>query len=385
MGLSVAISGGIMIVAFAMVMMMLPSIVENIYSIQQVSTSISEHNDMISKTDISTRRLETEIASPYVNFTLVNQGSNALWKFDSFNLYVEYDGAGPIKRTEELTFDGKCLGGLPSVRKWCIETITNDYKDPDILNLGEGARIRTHLSQNLATTNAVITVVTDNGVVNTSGYDFFDVSTLETLTNVTSTGCGLNQVIRVNSTGYWDCADYPISRISGSTGAAGKEITYQVLTADSADCSIVGLCAAAMTTTGLESGTWKFTYTIIYQSAAAGNGIGFATDATGAVTFYRAHWMHITTGGAAATGIGDDVAATLAGQLVEGKSGATDNAVIGSKTTGVATANTNIMAVLEGIYTTSSNGDLELKISSENGGTAVRVMAGTMLELQKIA
>ncbi|HXV65941.1 MAG TPA: hypothetical protein VD731_01765 [Nitrosopumilaceae archaeon] len=277
MGLSVAISGGIMIVSFAMVMMMLPSIVENIYSIQQVSTSISEHNDIISKTDISTRRLETEIASPYVNFTLVNQGSNALWKFDSFNLYVEYDGAGPIKRTEELTFDGQCLGGLPQVRKWCIETITNDYKDPDILNLGEGARVRTHLSQNLATTNAVITVVTDNGVVNTSGYDFFDVSTLETLTNVTSTGCGLNQVIRVNSTGYWECATgiNTLKKTADQTINAGAGVFTDVTDL----------------TFPVKSGQdYAFKFYIIFQSAAAGTGFNCAVNGpAGTVDYFTTY------------------------------------------------------------------------------------------------
>ena len=71
--------------------------------------------------------------------------------------------------------------------------------------------------------------------------------------------------------------------------------------------------------------------------------------------------------------------------MAEGKSGATDNAVIGSTSTGVATANTNTLAVLEGIYSTTSSGNLDFKISSENAGTNVRVMAGTMLELYKIA
>ena len=207
MGLSVAISGGIMIVAFVMVMMMLPSIVNNIFSIQQVSSSISEDNQMISNTDISVRYLETQIGSSLVNFTLYNQGSQSLWKFDSFNLYVEYFGTGSGKRTIELMYSGQCMGGIPPIKHWCIEGITNDFKDPNILNLGEGARVRTNLSQNLANTDVVVTVVTDKGIINTSGFDFTEVTTLETLTNVTDTGCALNQVIKVNSTGFWACAN----------------------------------------------------------------------------------------------------------------------------------------------------------------------------------
>lgn len=196
-------------VAFVMVLMTLPNIMDNIFSVGDTASSVSKHNDVIDNTDISTRRLETEVGSSKVNFTLVNQGSENLWKFVDFNLFVEYN-AGSGKRTEELTYSGKCLGGIPQVRKWCIETITNDFKDPNILNLGEGARIRTNLSQDLADTDAVITVVTDNGVINTSGYDFTlddsNATTLESLTNTTNTGCAVNQIIKVNSTGFWDCA-----------------------------------------------------------------------------------------------------------------------------------------------------------------------------------
>jgi|GEM_PF-1363373 len=206
MGLSAAISGGIMMVAFVMILMMLPPILENIFSVQEAGSSRSDHNDVISNTDISTRRLETQVGSSKVNFTLVNEGSENLWKFENFDMFVEYS-VGSSKRTEELTYSGKCLDGVPQVRKWCIQTITDDFKDPNILNLGEGARIRTNLSQDLADTNVVITVVTDNGIINTSGYDFtIEEATLESLTNVTNSGCAVNQIIKVNSTGFWDCA-----------------------------------------------------------------------------------------------------------------------------------------------------------------------------------
>lgn len=175
-----------------------------------------------------------------------------------------------------------------------------------------------------------------------------------------------------------------LTRINGSSGAAGADTTWQNLTANSTDCTTTALCAAVMTTTGVGAGTWKFKYTIIYQTAATTTGIGFAINHTGTAGQYQAMWTHITTGGAAATGIGDSDTATAAGQLAEGKHEGALNALIGSTTAGVDAANTDIMAVLEGIIVVTASGDLELKIGSEVGSSAVRVMADSTLELLKI-
>lgn len=176
-----------------------------------------------------------------------------------------------------------------------------------------------------------------------------------------------------------------ITRISGSSGAAGADITWQSLTTNSADVTTTTLSSSVMSTTNVGAGTWKFKYTLIYQTAATTTGIGFGINHTGTVSKFIADWKHITTGGAAATGIGDDVAATVAGQLAEGKSDRTLNAVIGSASAGVATANTNTLAILEGIIVVTATGTLELKIASEVAGSAVRIMANSTLELHKIA
>ena len=173
-------------------------------------------------------------------------------------------------------------------------------------------------------------------------------------------------------------------RISGNSGAAGPAMTWQVLTGDSATCNTVALCASVMTTTGVGVGTWKFVYTLIYQTANVNTGISFALNHTGTVGKMRAMWRNVTTGGAAATGVGDSVAATNAGQLVEGKSGGTLNAVIGSASAGVDTANTDILAVLEGLIVVTATGDLQLKLGSEVAASAVKIMADSTLELNKI-
>ena len=201
---------------------------------------------------------------------------------------------------------------------------------------------------------------------------------------------GTDKVSAISSSGLVTCtadagagAGAALTRIAGSSGAAGADITWQNLTADSANCATTALCAAIMTTTGVGAGTWRFTYTIIYQTAATATGIGFGINHTGTAPTFKARWLHVTTGGAAATGIGDDVTATVGGQMAEGKSGSTLNAVIGSASAGVATINANILATLEGILVVTATGSLEFKIASETT-SAVRVMADSTLELLKI-
>ena len=175
-----------------------------------------------------------------------------------------------------------------------------------------------------------------------------------------------------------------LTRIAGNSGAAGVDLTWQNLTANSTDCTTTALCAAVMTTTGVGIGTWKFKYTLNYQTAATTTGIGIAVNHTGTATTPGIIWTHLTSGGAAATGIGDDVAATAAGQLIEGKNGRTLNATIGSLTVGVVTANANTAAIVEGIVVVTASGNLELKVGSEVAASAVRIMANSTLELIKV-
>lgn len=176
-----------------------------------------------------------------------------------------------------------------------------------------------------------------------------------------------------------------LTRISGASGAAGADLTWQILTANSADITTIALSAAVMTTTGVGVGTWRFRYTLLYQTAALTTGIAFGVNHTGTVTKLRAQWQHITTGGAAATGVGDADTIVVAGQLIEGKQDFGLNAVLGSASGGVDTINRDIIAVVEGIIVVSVSGTLELKIATEVAGSAVRITASSMLELHKIA
>lgn len=176
---------------------------------------------------------------------------------------------------------------------------------------------------------------------------------------------------------------YLTTGIAGNSGAAGQRQTTMCLSADSSDVTVTTQ-TTVMTVTGVGAGTWRLKGTLIYQTAATTTGIGITVDHTGTVTRFVSNWIHITTGGTAATGISDQSTATAAGQMVEGKAERAKD-TRSSFTVGVDTANADELAVLDCVIIVTVTGQIELKIASEIGGSAVRLKAGSLLELTKVA
>ena len=178
---------------------------------------------------------------------------------------------------------------------------------------------------------------------------------------------------------------FTIARVSGNSGAAGADVTFQNLTANSADNSTV-TPAIVMTLTGLVAGTWKYSYYTNAQSAATGNGISYKVNFTGAVTAakFKVRREYIGTLTTATNGIMDDVAGTNTGQIVEGFARDLNNTDLGPNT-GAAVANSSTFNLIEGFAVTTTTGNIELSIRSEAAATAVRLMAGSNLILEKIA
>lgn len=162
MGLSVAISGGIVLTVFVIMLFSLPGLADKMFSIGDITTQVTQHQQEIAKTDISLETLFATSGSPSVNFTLNNDDTEKLWNFEKFNVIVEYENASGDE-LEELSFGGTCSGILPAIGNWCIESISGDFLDEGILNEGESAQIWTRVSQNLASGNARVSVSTDNG------------------------------------------------------------------------------------------------------------------------------------------------------------------------------------------------------------------------------
>jgi hypothetical protein len=184
MGLSVAISGGIILTVFVLLLLSLPGLADKMFSIGDITTQVTQHEQKISNTEISMNYLSQSVGSPRINFTLGNDGSEKLWNYDDFDLFIEYDGAISGKITQQLPYNGECLGTVPPAGNWCIQSISNDVADPKILNSGEQASIWTNLNENLASKTAIITLVTDNGVTFTTARDLITTITSDTTLTV---------------------------------------------------------------------------------------------------------------------------------------------------------------------------------------------------------
>ena len=166
MGLSIAISGAIVMLTIIFVLFAIPNVVTNIFSIGDASLKASLLGDIISQTEISMEDLDVSVGSPEVRFTVINEGQEKLWDYEKFNVIITYDEVSG-RPTEELSYDGFCQGVPPTAGNWCIETISEDIMDPDVLNGGESARIWTQVNQDLTTGNTVVSFNTDNGATAT--------------------------------------------------------------------------------------------------------------------------------------------------------------------------------------------------------------------------
>ncbi len=173
--------------------------------------------------------------------------------------------------------------------------------------------------------------------------------------------------------------DLLFTRVNGSSGAAGPYKTLQKLSANSADQTSV-TPGVVITTTGVGAGTWHFEYTLIFQTAATTTGIKIAVNHTGTVTTYQMFSQFLSTGGAAATGIHDGIAAAATAGLHEGHAERVVN-TSSKATVGVATANANQLIVVQGIIVISATGSLEFKLGTEIAASAARLMANSVLEL----
>lgn len=181
--------------------------------------------------------------------------------------------------------------------------------------------------------------------------------------------------------GTWGSAG--ATRIAGSSGAAGPDITWQNLTADVT--SVISTLAVKMTTTAVGVGTWKFKYTLICQaSTVANNGMGFGVNHTGTVGEFAARYSYVSTGNLNTTGVMDNATTVTTRAIMEGKAGNTLNAVIGSTTTGVAAVDADMLVVVEGIIVVTATGSLQLLFANEDNSNTVTMKADSILELHKI-
>jgi len=169
MGLSIAISGGIVTFTIVYAMMSFPAILDDTTKVSTSSAQMSSTLNSILHTNISISDLQSTHNSTTVNFSVNNTGNTILWNYNKFDVIVTYqtDVGGMPTLTEVLQYANSCAA-LPA-DKWCIQSITNDLVHPGILDPRESLNIEAKL-QNPTSLGGIITVNigTDNGVLSTS-------------------------------------------------------------------------------------------------------------------------------------------------------------------------------------------------------------------------
>jgi hypothetical protein len=168
-GLSIAISGGIVTFTIVYAMMSFPAILDDTTKVSTSSAQMSSTLNSILHTNISVSNLQSIHNSTTIDFSVNNTGNTILWNYNKFDAIVTYQAniGGTPTVTEVLQYTNSCTG--LSSDKWCITSITNDLEHPGILDPKETLNIEANL-QNPTQLGGVITVNigTDNGVMATS-------------------------------------------------------------------------------------------------------------------------------------------------------------------------------------------------------------------------
>lgn len=165
-------------------------------------------------------------------------------------------------------------------------------------------------------------------------------------------------------------------------GGGGSSDTVVVVGTDVPNTSNT-TAVTAISAPNIAAGTYLFKVWIAWKTAATTTGIEMWANHTGTVTRFVSTWYTLTTGGAAATGVADQ-ATTLTAQMLEGKAQRVKDTASGP-IQGTDTANADQFAVMEGVMIVTATGTFEFKFRSEINASAATILAGTTLELRKVA
>ena len=169
MGLSIAISGGIITFAIIYVMMSFPAILDGTAKLSTSSQQMSNTLNTIMHTNISISSLANSHDADLATFSVTNTGNTILWNFKEFDVIITYEAntGGTPTLTEALHYANSCDSLVSG--QWCIQSISNDLIHPGILDPKEIGNIHAKL-QNPTNQNSTLTLNfgTDNGVMDTS-------------------------------------------------------------------------------------------------------------------------------------------------------------------------------------------------------------------------
>ena len=163
MGLSSAISGGIVLVVLIYVLLLMPGALDQTSIVQDAANEISDLEKTISETSITLSSLTATQGSSLITFTVNNYGNEKLWQYEKFTVIITYDGVTSDRLSEVLSYSGTCSGD-PSSGNWCIDSISSDVSDPGVLNSNESMLIKLRVNENVDTGIVIALISTNNGI-----------------------------------------------------------------------------------------------------------------------------------------------------------------------------------------------------------------------------
>ncbi len=133
----------------------------------------------------------------------------------------------------------------------------------------------------------------------------------------------------------------------------------------------------------ISPGTYVFQYFIRYQAAATTTGVRYAVNYTGTTTFFIWNWRGVDVSAAASTAAADQDEVLATGAVQWNFASRAKSTTTRGTTLSVDTANADMFALVEGVMTVTTAGDLELWHGSEVAAAST-TKAGTSLILTKI-
>lgn len=171
---------------------------------------------------------------------------------------------------------------------------------------------------------------------------------------------------------------------AGFTLSDAVIVTSLALAADVNNSTTTAAVISGLTTP-VPVGIWKFQYMLLYQSSATTTGVKFSVNHTGTLTAYVANLTYVDNAATASTGAASQNANASTAQVM-GAYSARAKSVTASMgpTLSVDSANSDMLAIIDGLMVVTAVGNIELYHASETAAQTT-VKAGSILRLDKAA
>jgi archaellum component FlaF (FlaF/FlaG flagellin family) len=176
MGISNAVSGGIIMIAMVYVIVTIQGMLDRDAAMSNAIAQRARSDDEELKTQISITTLSLAPGGSTINVGLVNDGSTKLWEYSKFTVIATYDAnitGSRSKVSEELEYDG--IKATPTLAgQWVISAFDptmDSYVDPQVVNPGEQFTINIKPQNPIygSTPTVYVTVSTQNGMTTSKG------------------------------------------------------------------------------------------------------------------------------------------------------------------------------------------------------------------------